>query len=156
MDNEQSSSLIKDVHCGVVAPGMSVTKTLHLLSSGAAGDRVLDISVQTRIPEVIAEDQEHRVNDVTETLQTIVVPTLEAFQVMQEVTYQHSLKGWGGLADLASYDEDYEDEGRGAEAMVMTDVSIAGPWSVYVEHIGLEDEVSMRAFLYPGRFVEQQ
>ncbi len=145
-EDEESPSLIKGVHCGIAKSGTSISKTVHLLSGGAAGDRMLDISVQTRIPEdsPFRDEEGHRINDVTEKLQTVVVPTLEAFHVNQEVTYQHNLKEWRGVADLDSYEEDFVDEGRSMEVMVVTDVSVAGPWSIYVEHIELKDGVSQR------------
>lgn len=150
LDGEQSPSLIKGADCGVVKPGESVSKILHLLSGGAPGDRVLDISVQTRIPEDSSfpgkEDQDNQAHDATEKLQTITVPTLEAFKVAQEITFQHNLKEWGTITDLSGYSEDYVDDGRGTEATVVTDVSIAGPWSVYVEYIEFEDEVSIEFY----------
>ncbi|KAF9443796.1 hypothetical protein P691DRAFT_763944 [Macrolepiota fuliginosa MF-IS2] len=142
VDDERSSSLIKGMHCGVAKPGAAVVKMLYLLSSSVAGDRVLDISVQTTSPGTIDEDQGHGANDVTETLNTMIVPTLESFRVVQDVSYQHNLKCWAGLADLASYDEDYEDDGRSTEAMVVTGICVAGPWSVHVERVEFEDEDS--------------
>lgn len=105
---------------------------------------MLDISVQTSIPEdsPFLDEEARHANDVTEKLQTVVVPTAEAFHVTQEVTYQHNLKGWRGLADLGSYEEDYVDEGRCMEVVVATDVAVAESWPVFVEHIELENGVS--------------
>lgn len=141
-EDEQSSSLIKGAEYGAIRPDESVSKTLQLLGSGAPGDRVLDISVQVRVPDG-NEEQEYQAVDVTEKLQTITVPTLEAFKATQDVTYQHSLKEWNTVSDLMSYDEDYEDGGRGMEAMVITDINVAGPWPVYVEHVEFENDVSV-------------
>ncbi|EKM81164.1 hypothetical protein AGABI1DRAFT_37866 [Agaricus bisporus var. burnettii JB137-S8] len=137
-EDERSSSLIKGAECGIIRPGESVSKTLELLGSGAPGDRVLDISVQIRVPD--DDDQDTQAVNVTEKLQTIIVPTLEAFKVTQDVTYQHNLTKWNTLSDLMSYDEDYEDGGRGMEAMVITDINVAGPWPVYVEHVEFEND----------------
>lgn len=141
-EDEQSSSLIKGAEYGAIKPGESVSKTLQLLGNGAPGDRVLDISVQIRVPDD-DEDQDYRAVDVTEKLQTITIPTLEAFKITQDVAYQHSLKEWNTVSDLMSYDEEYEDGGRGMEAIIITDINVAGPWPVYVELVEFENDVSI-------------
>ncbi|KXN87455.1 Trafficking protein particle complex subunit 11, partial [Leucoagaricus sp. SymC.cos] len=143
LDHEQSSSLIKGVSCGVLKPGVAVVKTLHLLSSGAAGDRVLDISVQTKsldnVSSVDQKEHEERESDITERLRTIVVPTVDAFQFTHDVIYQHNTKEWSALTDLESYEESYLDTGRSAETQITTDMRIVGPWPVYIEHVEYED-----------------
>jgi hypothetical protein len=150
IDAEESSSLIKGIVCGVVKPGVAVVKTLHLLSHSAAGDRILDISVQTKVPDsptpVDQENKETRENDVTEKLQTIVVPTVDAFHFTQEVVYQHNLKKWRELTDLLSYDESFVDDERSSEALVVVDVRLAGPWPVFVDHVEYEKTVGFSAF----------
>ncbi|KAF5354759.1 hypothetical protein D9756_005506 [Leucocoprinus leucothites] len=169
IDHEQSSSLIKGVLCGVVKPGVAVVKTLHLLSQGAAGDRILDISVQTKVPEGLSpgdqETQESR-EDTMENLQTIVIPTVDAFQLTQDIAYQHNAEGWSALTDLESYEENHEDYRRGIEAIVVTDIRVVGPSSVYIEHVEFEEEnahvkllgtslISDDGSIFPGEFVPE-
>lgn len=146
IDDEQSSSLIKGVYCGVIKPGVVVAKTLHLLSHDTAGDRVLDISVQTRIPGSSSSDQDDSEGDVTENLQTVSIPTVDAFHLTQDVTYQHNEREWTVLTDLRSYEEDYEEYERGIEATIVTDISIVGPWSIYIECIKFDNEVGQSDF----------
>lgn len=94
----------------------------------------------------MARENEIQENDVTEKLQTIAIPTSNAFQFTQEVFYQHNMKGWSALADLSSYEESFVDNGRGAEAMVVTDVRVAGSWSMYIDHVQYEETVSASTF----------
>ena len=56
LEGQRSSALIKGVAFGVLQPGDSVRKTLRLTSTGAGGERVLDISVQSRVPHPDGED----------------------------------------------------------------------------------------------------
>lgn len=147
--DEQFSSLIKGVLCGIIKPGAATVKILHLLSRGAAGDRILDISVQTRIPGSSSPDQvsqDDRESDVTENLQTVSVPTVDAFHLTQGVTYQHSKKEWSGLGDFKGYEEDYEDFERGMEATVITDIRVVGPWSIYIERVEFDNGVGQSGF----------
>lgn len=65
---------------------------------------------------------------------------------MQDVTYQHNKREWTVLTDLRSYEEDNEDYERGIEATIVTDISIAGPWSIYIEHIKFDNEVGQSDF----------
>ncbi|KAI0767041.1 Gryzun, putative trafficking through golgi-domain-containing protein [Fomes fomentarius] len=48
MDDQRSTSLIKAVACGTLAPGVSVLKKLYLTNTGAPGERIVDISVQSQ------------------------------------------------------------------------------------------------------------
>ncbi|KAJ3575278.1 hypothetical protein NP233_g1192 [Leucocoprinus birnbaumii] len=143
IDHEESSSLIKGIACGAIKPGVAVVKTMHLLSQGGVGDRILDISVQTKALEASspadrAPSQEE--NDITEKLQTITVPTVDPFQLTQGVAYQYNTQEWTILTDLASYEDGYEDYRRGTEATVTTDIRIIGPWSLHLEHVEFEEE----------------
>lgn len=48
MDDQRSTSLIKAVACGTLAPGVSVLKKLYLTNAGVPGERIVDISVQSQ------------------------------------------------------------------------------------------------------------
>ncbi|KAF9022277.1 hypothetical protein BDZ89DRAFT_208493 [Hymenopellis radicata] len=48
IDGESSSSFIKGVPFGTLSPGENCVRVLHLTSTGGAGDRILDISLQSR------------------------------------------------------------------------------------------------------------
>jgi len=47
VDEQRSAGLIKGVRLGTLAPGVSTQKTLHLFSTGAPGERVIDVSLQS-------------------------------------------------------------------------------------------------------------
>ena len=47
MDDQRSTSLIKGVACGTLAPGVGILKKLFLTNHGGDGERVIDISVQS-------------------------------------------------------------------------------------------------------------
>ncbi|KAB5589557.1 Glutathione transferase omega-1 [Ceratobasidium theobromae] len=50
IDDETSSSLIKQVSLGLISPGNTASKTLVLFTRGQPGDRVLDFSVRSAVP----------------------------------------------------------------------------------------------------------
>ncbi|TFK44945.1 Gryzun, putative trafficking through golgi-domain-containing protein [Crucibulum laeve] len=140
---ERSSGLIKDVDFGVLASGATVVKTLHLINTGAPGDRLIDISVRSRsvsVSENVDEDEDEDILDIMESLQALVVPTVEAIKAIYEVAYRHNLKQWVGLADLQTFEPGYWDEGRGAEALVSVKIQCTGPRRLYIESMVLEHE----------------
>ncbi|KAI5826272.1 hypothetical protein K523DRAFT_419385 [Schizophyllum commune Tattone D] len=145
IDDQQSTSLVKGIACGTLVPGASVVKTLHLYSTGAGGDRVLDISTQCR--EVLsandAEDQEEQAeaNDTrhsTEVLHTLAVPTVEAIRASWDVAYERAPTSVPrpGIADLSTFDSDFWDDSLGGEAVVQLVLECAGPWNL--EILGME------------------
>ncbi|KAF8911521.1 Gryzun, putative trafficking through golgi-domain-containing protein [Gymnopilus junonius] len=149
VDEERSSSLIKGIHVGVLAPGVSVTKTLHLFSTGAAGDRMVDISVQTRtvsrkLEGIQEEDngkndeQQHHAHDMMEHLKMFTIPTVEPIQVTHDVSYRRSLKSWSGPADLQTFEESFWDDRKGGEALINVLMSCVGPWSLNIESVEFE------------------
>lgn len=162
VDDERSASLVKGIHLGVLTPGTSAVKTLRLFNSGAGGDRVVDVSVQTRTkisqkredddevdgdhdgPEREADDESHTNsgNDMMEHLKLLVVPTVKAIQVTNDVVYRRALDPWSGLADLKTFDESFWDTRQGGEALVSIVMTCAGPWSLNIESIELERLVS--------------
>ncbi|KII95624.1 hypothetical protein PLICRDRAFT_662357 [Plicaturopsis crispa FD-325 SS-3] len=146
-DDQTSSGLIKGIPFGVVAPGVNVLKTLHLINTGAAGDRVLDISVQSRstatpAPVESPTSPEYPASaalvDTNEILQTMVVPTAAPFKVTRHVSYRRALGEGPGLADLRTYEGDFWDDRDGGEAIVTTTLECTGPWGVDIESLKLD------------------
>lgn len=158
LDDHKSSGLIKGVQFGTIRPGVSVVKTLVLMSSGAPGDRTIDVSVQssTTVPsevqaparapsETLDGLQNH---DTGEILRTLLIPTLSAFVVRQDVGYQRCLELPPALADLSVLEGA---QWEGWEAVVMTVVECAAPCVVEVDEVALRRVV--RAFPDAHSFV---
>lgn len=92
LDNERSTGFIKGVSFGVLASGVCALKTLYLVNTGAAGNRMVDISVQSRsLTDSEETDGSLEFQDVTETLQTLIVPTVDPIEISHTVTYTRSL-----------------------------------------------------------------
>ncbi|KAJ3553164.1 hypothetical protein NM688_g3760 [Phlebia brevispora] len=147
-DRETWTNLIKGVSFGILAPGVSVMKTLYLTSSGAAGDRVIDISVQSRntaespvTTPVSPKSPTTNLSDTGETLRTVVVPTVEPIAVETSVTYSRSRKMQPPLADFSTYDDESWDGATG-EATVVTSWRCLGPHGLHVESVQLVQEPS--------------
>ncbi|KAF5372683.1 hypothetical protein D9615_009870 [Tricholomella constricta] len=87
LGDECSTNFIKGVPFGVLAPGVSAVKTLYLVNTGAPGDRVIDISVQSRSTEAEADPAEPEGQDLTETLSTLVIPTVDPIKVSQTISF---------------------------------------------------------------------
>lgn len=142
LDDESSPSLIKGVRVGILAPGVSALKTLYLRNTGAGGDRMVDISVQSRYAASEDPSPENvELHDITETLQTLVVPTVDPINVKWGVVYRRSLGERPGPADLRTFEGDFWDDGDGGEAVVDLEMQCVGPWSLEVENIVLERQV---------------
>ncbi|PFH52170.1 hypothetical protein AMATHDRAFT_74451 [Amanita thiersii Skay4041] len=145
MNEQRSSSLIKGIPFGVLHPAASATKTLYLTSSGSPANRVLDISVRSWMVTGDGENPEVDHNaaldydNAFETLETLVVPTVDAFKTSHNVVYRRCSHEWVGLADLRTFDADFWDD-RGGEAVIDFRIESAGPWTVKVESIVLERE----------------
>ncbi|KAI3619017.1 glutathione transferase omega-1 [Moniliophthora roreri] len=142
VDGEQSSGLIKGVSFGPLAPGISAVKILHIVSTGATGDRTLDISVQSRTPTAIHQDSETspqpELLDITETLQTVVIPTVEPFSMTCDVTYRRAAESRRGVADLKTFKSDFWDDSDGGEAIVRTVLQCNGPWGLQIDKFALK------------------
>lgn len=158
VEDTRSSSLIKGIQLGVLAPGVTIVKTLHLFNTGASGDRMIDISIQSRT--VIAGESDHAgdqeddeddedfdretsSHDSTEHLHMIVIPTTNPFKLSHSVVYRHSLDPWPGLANLATFDQTFWDDWRGGQALVTATLSCVGPSSLNIESLKLERQVSV-------------
>jgi hypothetical protein len=111
------------------------------VNTGAAGNRMVDISVQSRPTSSEETDDSLEFQDVTETLQTLIVPAVDSIEIDQTVTYSHSPSEWPGLADLRTFDADFWDDRFGGEALITSKIACVGPSGVEIESIRLEREV---------------
>ncbi|KAH9072843.1 Gryzun, putative trafficking through golgi-domain-containing protein [Lactarius deliciosus] len=128
VDDEHSQNLVKGITIGAIAPGATTLKTLYLTSTGGAGDRVLDISIQSRSPVS---------RDTSEVLRTLSVPTVAPMSVEYGVKYLHTPRPLPGLTDLRTYESDYWDDGEGGEALINARMTCTGPWGLSVETVRL-------------------
>ena len=159
IEDTRSSSLIKGIQLGVLAPGVTIVKTLHLFNTGASGDRMIDISIQSRVVmagknesdlEGDREDDEDdedfdgetSSDDSMEHLHMIVIPTTNPLKLSHSVVYRHALDPWAGLANLETFDQAFWDDRRGGQAHVTATLSCVGPSSLNIESLRLERLVS--------------
>jgi hypothetical protein len=157
-DGEKSSSLIRGIHLGVLAPGVSTVKTLHMFNTGAGGDRVVDVSIQTKavIPKGDDDvggvdddadseegDDEDVISDTMEHLSLLVVPTINPVDVSYSISYGRDTSSWAGLTDLATFEDTFWDCRRGGHAIVTVTMTCVGPWNLLIENIDLERKVSV-------------
>ena len=127
-------------------------KTLYLVNTGAAGDRILDISIQSRTmpkssssgPISVSRDSESQPSDTSEALQTLTVPTVNPITISYDVGYRRALAERLGPSDLASYDNTFWDGGEGGEALVNARMETMGPYSLEVESVKLIRHVSTK------------
>jgi len=155
-NNQQSSGLIKGIQCGIIAPGVSIVKTLILVSAGSAGDRTIDISVQSNIPSnqltECSPSESHTssgvstpaVNDTSEILQTLVIPTATAFSVTQNVEYFRSLYPAPPLADLFAIENG---SWHGGEAVITTTIECSTACGVEIQVVKLMRQVTLPSLL---------
>ncbi|KZP28516.1 hypothetical protein FIBSPDRAFT_917686 [Athelia psychrophila] len=144
---ERSTGLIKGVSFGTIASGVTALKTLNLINTGAAGDRTLDISIQSRaISNVAAPDtppsspdstDAHEIADTSEALQTLIIPTVSPIAVSYSVAYRRALTQPHRLAHLNTFGNDYWDDSQGGEALITSRLEVVGPWSLEVQSIKL-------------------
>jgi hypothetical protein len=151
-DGERSSGLIKGVSFGVIKPGVNVLKTLYLINTGTAGDRILDISIQSRtMPKLpssgslfLSRDSQSYSSDTSEVLQTLTVATVNPIAVFYDVGYRRALAERPGLADLVSFDGGFWDDGDIGEALINARMETIGPYTLHVESVKLVRHVSSR------------
>ncbi|KAG6332551.1 hypothetical protein ID866_6536 [Astraeus odoratus] len=154
-DDQRSSGLIKGIRCGTIAPGVSVFKTLTLVSSGAAGDRTIDVSIQSitgtgilvgQIPAVSSSlsgaPTPVRNEDTNEILQTLVIPTAAAFSVAHHIEYSRSLRMAPPLANLLIHEKD---AWEGGEAVITTKFECLAPCGLEIESVRLMRQNGNRA-----------
>lgn len=132
VDDEHSQSLIKGIAIGTIAPAATTLKTIYLTSTGGVGDRVLDISIQSRSPVL---------RDTSEVLRTLSVPTAAPMSVEYGVKYLHTPRPLPGLTELHTYESDHWDDGEGGEALINARMTCTGPWGLSVETVRLSRKV---------------
>jgi len=137
VDDEHSQSLIKHITLGTITPGATTLKTLYLKNTGGAGDRVLDISIQSRSPIP---------QDTSEVLRTLSVPTVAPINVEYGVKYLYARRPLPGLTQLHTYENDYWDDGDGGDALVRARMACSGPWGISVETARLVRKVSFMCY----------
>ncbi|KAL5532043.1 hypothetical protein ACEPAF_5607 [Sanghuangporus sanghuang] len=147
IEGEQSSGLIKGISFGTLHPGTTACKTLHLVSSGRAGERMVDVSVQSRTLAPLSDSESDAPAPRVETgevLQTLVVPTVDAFIVAHEVSYGRRPAMGPGPADLSTFDPEFWDDREGGRAFIKTTFECAectGASNVIIDSIELDTEV---------------
>jgi len=132
VDDEQSSGLIKGIEFGAIHPGEISTKVLYLSMSGAAGPRIIDISIQSRI------DTGEITHGDNEVLKTVTVQGLLPFSWETDVTYCHPVDSPAPWLDLSRIAERHRVE---AEATVSVKLKLESPWDVVVQSIRLVEKV---------------
>ncbi|EJD46843.1 hypothetical protein AURDEDRAFT_86850 [Auricularia subglabra TFB-10046 SS5] len=145
LDEQRSTALLKGVAFGTLGPGESVSKVLTLLSTRAAGDRVLDISVQSRgvsgndeqpdSPDD-AERHDSADRDTNDILHTLTVPTVPPLECAWSVAYSRPREDMRAPADMSSYDQDAF-EGDVDAHLVLTCTS-PGPWAIELQSVELD------------------
>jgi hypothetical protein len=132
VDDEQSSGLIKGIEFGTIHPGEKSTKVLYLSMSGAAGPRIIDISIQSRIGTAGITQSDNEV------LKTVTVQGLLAFSWETDVTYCHPVDSPAPWLDLSQVAERHRVV---AEAVVSVKLKLESPWDVVVQSIRLVENV---------------
>lgn len=111
------------------------------MNTGAVGDRILDISVQSRPTSPGTHTDNTEFQDVTETLRTLVIPTVDPIKVTQTILYMQAAGEWLGLADLKTFDGDFWDNRKTGEALVHSRIECAGPSGIEIESVELVRKV---------------
>jgi hypothetical protein len=127
-----------------------VLKTLYLINAGAPGDRILDISIQSRtiprslssVSASVSRDSQSYPSDTNEALQTLTVPTLAPITILYDVGYRRALTKRPGPADLALYDSEFWDDREGGEALISAKMEVMGPYSLDILGVKLIRHVS--------------
>ncbi|RPD57771.1 hypothetical protein L226DRAFT_490820 [Lentinus tigrinus ALCF2SS1-7] len=169
MDDQRSTSLIKGIACGSLAPGVSVLKKLYLTNTGAAGDRVVDISVQSQsrtpastptspaptsptsptspVPAEPMSPNAPPMVDRTETLRTISVSTIAPLTITHSTVYKRATRPLPGLSDLRTYESAKRprDEADAVEAEVTSTLTVAAPAGIVIESVVLQRKDGERA-----------
>ncbi|CDO69602.1 hypothetical protein BN946_scf184875.g5 [Trametes cinnabarina] len=154
IDDQRSSSLLKAIACGVLAPGSSVVKKLYLTNAGTPGERVIDISVQSHStvqpptpvsPNTPTSFSASTLVDRTETLRTIMVSAVSPVKIEHAVVYKRVTGSQPGLADLATFEPGTRDEGAAVEAIVTSTISVVAPSGLVIESLRFHRKNNARA-----------
>lgn len=147
-DDQRSSGLIKGIQFGIIAPGVSVTKTLYLVGSGAPGDRMIDVSIQSTSVQAVSvtkdDDAEHPRSsssssthaavDTCEKLQTILIPMSRALSATYDVSYRRS-------KNAIPAEDDVWDDSYGGVAVITAKIECSAPCGLLIEGLKLQRQV---------------
>lgn len=147
-DDQRSSGLIKGIQFGIIAPGVSASKTLYLVGSGAPGDRMIDISIQSTSVQVASmtndDDAEHPRSsssssthaavDACEKLQTILIPMSRALSVTYDVSYRRS-------KNAIPAEDDVWGDSYGGVAIITARIECSAPCGLLIEGLKLHRQV---------------
>ncbi|TFK21997.1 glutathione transferase omega-1 [Coprinopsis marcescibilis] len=154
VDDKSSTGLIKDISFGRLVPGASASKVLHSFSAGATGDRILDVSVTSSVPddsgdEVLGQDDREEEDEEPESptnlnktahQRTVVIPTVRPFDVSENVVYARTRRELPRLGDISTFDSDDSNSRGQHEAYVNVKFTCCGPWDIYIESATVELE----------------
>lgn len=150
MDDQRSTSLLKAISCGVLAPGVSVLKKLHLTNAGAPGERVVDISVQSHStaqppvsPVSPVSPSAPQLVDRSETLRTLAVAAVRPLEVEYTVEYRRPTRPQPGISDLTTFDGGKRDETAAVEAVVTSTIVVVAPVGLVIQGVVLHRKVSV-------------
>lgn len=139
METETSTSLIKGVQFGTLKPGETAVRTLFLHSSGTAGERILDFSIQSRSPPSSSDASAGVQPNTNETLHTLLVPTISPFRFSTEVGYSRDPAPVSPTLSLARYESTFFQ--KRCTATVTASIACGGPWHSAIESIRLVPDV---------------
>lgn len=138
----------------MISAGSEATKTMFLFGSGSPGNRILDISIRTKLPhteEKIADQAEETPSDNNkedeatsktesfEILRTITVPVVRPFATTASTSYQRSSGALRHILDLGLYDRaEFDPKTR---ATMSVDITNAERWEVEVQEVQWISEV---------------
>ncbi|KAI8973973.1 Gryzun, putative trafficking through golgi-domain-containing protein [Trametes punicea] len=142
IDDQRSTSLLKAISGGMLAPGASVIKKLYLINAGVPGERVIDISVQSQSteqppvsPVSPASPTAPPLADRTETLRTLSVAAVRPVEMEHAVVYRRPTRPQPGLADLTTFEGGTRDESAAVEAVVTSTVAVVAPSGLVIESV---------------------
>ncbi|KAG8957730.1 hypothetical protein FRC03_009851 [Tulasnella sp. 419] len=136
-EDQESTSLIKGLSFGTVAPGQIVTKTMFLVSSGTPGNRILDISIQSKaickspsFPTSTLSPHDSPASDTSETLETLMVPVKQPITSHTETAYHRLAGPLRSLLDLTLFDHGVFNPS--VQAITTTKIGNDGPWDLEI------------------------
>ncbi|SCV68679.1 BQ2448_800 [Microbotryum intermedium] len=153
VDEESSLSFIKGISLGTIAPNGRLRKTVHLDCVGAAGDRLLDLSVRSiasslnatpsvaevpGAPENGSMEPAPSSSNFTELLRSIAISAVDPVHSAFQVLFHQKRKALKPLLDLAPPDE----WNAASDVTVVGTLHAAGPWDLKVTSLKLVSEVS--------------
>lgn len=138
LGEESSTSLIKGVAFGTVKPGQKVQLTLYLLPMGSAGERTIDISIQSRA--VSSEQTNPQLfADTNETLRTLTIPTSRPLHTSINSSYRRLSGPMPSLLDFNSFEPgSFEVE---QEASITMHILNPGPYDLEIQSVKLLPKV---------------